>query len=953
MYTFLFLFIAIGFGQFDWSEDGVPARQGVHIEWQRTGDVGNNGEMIFCWSDTRSGGRDIYANKIDKNGNSLWSEDGVVVASAEGRQEDPLLVSDGSGGAYLIWVDYRDEPDAGDIYGQHILSDGSPSWGLSGIALSNVPGQQVSPNLCVDGNGGAFSIWVDKSASSTGQIYATHLSQGGPLYPGTGLAVVTNDAEHTTISLERSGVGGAAMIWTDNRDVNNLDIYAKRLYLNSSNEIETSWGDDGGLPICMAEGEQSFPKITYFTDEKNIFVWEDHREGIEGNIYSQIISLDGNLIYEQNGSKICDNSSSQIKPRVKASPQGAVVVWEDDRNGQSDIYAQKLLEDGSIQWGTGGTEVSIYDGSQGQPRLTVDSSGGAYVVWMDSRNDEYPEIEIYAEYLDSSGNNIGGENILICDAGYYQFNPLVRFDGEDGAFIVWGDQRSGSIGIYSQHINPSGSISFAEDGYEFYFGLDGNAFNPKTLSIGPEESLLYWEDQRFGNFSTKTFGSLIAPSFYDEDLNGSRLSDNLDQVNAKAELIGDNIFLGFDNELGEVSQYYQVLDKNLNLIGEQEGTAVFESGTSQKDAILVVSNDGFLYYVFADLRSFIDYDIYVQKYSEDGVASWPEPVVVVDNFLADDKPVAAVSGENGGIVIAYNSGDFTGTKIYATGVDENGNTTFDTALCSEDSQQEIESAIKTDEGVFIIFTDLRSGSSDIYGQLIGFDGSILADASGFVITDSQNDQRNSSMVLVDPGTALLCWEDFQNGNDYDISCNDLTLATQTLGEEYFLSSTAGNQKDPFLYSDGNGTVLSVWEDSRAGLTYDIYYQQISNGNFVHDDNGIAVCQAEFSQLDPGIVSLSDLDNSFLLYWDDMRSSGKTDLHNVYMQSVTASDVCIANGDVNGDSTTNILDIVSVVQYVLSNLDYNEDQVCACDMNYDGVINILDIVALVQYVLGNG
>ena len=49
--------------------------------------------------------------------------------------------------------------------------------------------------------------------------------------------------------------------------------------------------------------------------------------------------------------------------------------------------------------------------------------------------------------------------------------------------------------------------------------------------------------------------------------------------------------------------------------------------------------------------------------------------------------------------------------------------------------------------------------------------------------------------------------------------------------------------------------------------------------------------------------------------------------------------CVANGDVNGDETTNILDIVSVVQYVLSNIDYNEDQVCACDMNVDETINI--------------
>ena len=76
--------------QFDWQENGVPVRQGAHIEWQRTGDVGDNGEMIFVWSDTRTGGRDIYAQKVDLNGNSLWDTEGTVVVSTPGRQVQSL-----------------------------------------------------------------------------------------------------------------------------------------------------------------------------------------------------------------------------------------------------------------------------------------------------------------------------------------------------------------------------------------------------------------------------------------------------------------------------------------------------------------------------------------------------------------------------------------------------------------------------------------------------------------------------------------------------------------------------------------------------------------------------------------------------------------------------------------------------------------------------------------------
>jgi hypothetical protein len=70
--------------------------------------------------------RDVYVQKIDAQGNKLWGEKGIAVTTAYGRQEDPLLVGDENGGAFIVWIDYRNEPDTkGDVYAQHVLSDGS------------------------------------------------------------------------------------------------------------------------------------------------------------------------------------------------------------------------------------------------------------------------------------------------------------------------------------------------------------------------------------------------------------------------------------------------------------------------------------------------------------------------------------------------------------------------------------------------------------------------------------------------------------------------------------------------------------------------------------------------------------------------------------------------------------------------------------------------------------
>ena len=54
------------------------------------------------------------------------------------------------------------------------------------------------------------------------------------------------------------------------------------------------------------------------------------------------------------------------------------------------------------------------------------------------------------------------------------------------------------------------------------------------------------------------------------------------------------------------------------------------------------------------------------------------------------------------------------------------------------------------------------------------------------------------------------------------------------------------------------------------------------------------------------------------------------------------------GDINSDGIINILDVVSMVNIVLGNLEW----VDAADYNSDGIINILDIVSIVNFILNS-
>ena len=56
------------------------------------------------------------------------------------------------------------------------------------------------------------------------------------------------------------------------------------------------------------------------------------------------------------------------------------------------------------------------------------------------------------------------------------------------------------------------------------------------------------------------------------------------------------------------------------------------------------------------------------------------------------------------------------------------------------------------------------------------------------------------------------------------------------------------------------------------------------------------------------------------------------------------------GDVNGDGSVNILDVISIVAYMTDQIDLSDDSFIAADYNADGSINVIDIVILIEYIL---
>ena len=95
------------------------------------------------------------------------------------------------------------------------------------------------------------------------------------------------------------------------------------------------------------------------------------------------------------------------------------------------------------------------------------------------------------------------------------------------------------------------------------------------------------------------------------------------------------------------------------------------------------------------------------------------------------------------------------------------------------------------------------------------------------------------------------------------------------------------------------------------------------------------------------------------YFDNFSMTQETWCYHVWLMDeetklVKTVDSClgieILVGDVNGDGSVNILDVVSIVAYMTDQVDLSDESLIAADFNGDDNINVLDIVMMLEYIL---
>jgi hypothetical protein len=435
-----------------WQEDGNPVCTESGTQQFPDAIPDGFGGAIIVWEDSRGVDTDIYAQRVNSSGSILWLPGGVPVCTTSGGQVLPEITPDGAGGAFIVWEDRRIA--GGRAYVQRVDASGAVLWATNGIPVCTTQASQINPEITTDESGGAVVVWQDfRGGGETGwEIYAQRLDASGTaLWASEGVAASTAWGTQWYPELVPDGTGGAIITWADRRNWNS-DVYVQRI-----DGTGTVLWDTDGAEVCLVLLNQQYPEIVSDGSGGAIMGWADYREGDSNpDIYAQHVDASGAMSWSTGGVPVCTAVNLQLEAALAPDGKGgSIITWYDKRGGVGyDIYVQRVDTLGVPLWTADGVPVCITDNFQEWPVIIPDGAGGAVIAWHDRGIAGY---DIYAQKVDSLGSALwtsGG--VAMCTAAGDQKLPCITTDEQGGAIIAWHDGRNGNDDIYAQRVSANG-----------------------------------------------------------------------------------------------------------------------------------------------------------------------------------------------------------------------------------------------------------------------------------------------------------------------------------------------------------------------------------------------------------------------------------------------------------------------------------------------------------------
>ncbi len=380
---------------------------------------------------------------------------------------------------FTVWTDQRNG-DMG-IFGARVEQSGRVLDPAGGLAVSVAPDSQRKPAIAWGGS--CYLItWEDRRLGNW-DVYAARVTAAGELLDSAGIAVspAGNGQIDPAPAVAFDGTN-FLLVWSDDRS-GTTDIYGARV--NQAGALL----DPNGIPISTAPDWQEYPSVS-FGGSDYMVVWEDWRQSEESDIYGSRVTTSGNVL-DTAGIPISTASDDQYTPVIAFDGTNYLVVWEDWRGVDPDIYGARVNQAGVVL-DHGGIPISTAFDSQQSPSVGFDGTN-FLAAWEDYRFGTISEV--YAARINSSGTVLDPTGFPVeGDTSLYGISTNVA-SGPAGCLVTWTFTWPYSINscVWGARVSSTGTVldssgiivsSAANAQVQPAIGFDGNNYLVAYVSQG-------------------------------------------------------------------------------------------------------------------------------------------------------------------------------------------------------------------------------------------------------------------------------------------------------------------------------------------------------------------------------------------------------------------------------------------------------------------------------------
>jgi hypothetical protein len=438
-----------------WEYGGVPVDGGPNGVARPVLASDGNGGVIVAWDRPASlgGDPDVYAQRLDQNGNLLWAAGGVTITATNTYELSVSILPDGAGGAFVCWKDSVNGGLTNRVWVSRVNADGQVLWSI--MVAAGMENAFRNTRMISDGVSGVIFAWDNEA---TGDAYAQRIDANGqPKWGPTGMQICGAAENQFYARLALDGDGAVIITWNDQRDsyvvpggpfyekviINH--VFGQRLWLDGTKQ----WDVDGkslrdnaanydlwrGTPLV---GQSDGATMIY---SKNTLQ----------NLYAQKFSSDGNVVWEDVHLFSATSLDARAARALPDGADGSVVLWSDARTGNLDLYAQRLDAAGNVLWADGGATLFGAAGDQALYEVIPDGTGGV-VAYVGP-----PACCGTARLQRMDGNGQlpwGATGVPLSDSNFFYFDAGLVIDGST-VYCAWWDTRNGSFIVFVQRFNLS------------------------------------------------------------------------------------------------------------------------------------------------------------------------------------------------------------------------------------------------------------------------------------------------------------------------------------------------------------------------------------------------------------------------------------------------------------------------------------------------------------------